>query len=301
MSLTVQHLSLSSLKPLQMSYNLQNANEEVLTKDFVRYEQGLTCYNYNVLENTRDVVVSKNNLIVLTDIKDLANVFEKPLTTVENTLISGNCYLSIPNPTSALKEDVKLCYIDENLYAGGKGKEAVFTIFPVASNNVRIKIEDKFLRISSSYPYELFLTEIMDYNELSSYTFTVTILNNKIALQSNTSEGKRFLACSKQDRKFRAVGLQLNSSVINQYLFNVEFITTQLQTYGFDPRINEIKYYNNLEESEQATVAIKDRLQADTNLLLTLPTAHLFSEKASVNISILKTNFSEVGTFNSSI
>ena len=298
MSIKVQSLPLSALNPTEVSYYYNN--NEALSGSYRLYTNGLQTYSYELFKGFKDAAISKKTALVLTNIKDLKQVFETPSKFVDIGYISGNCYLQTNN-NQTLNGDVAIKLYNNNLWIGGKGEPAVFTIIPVEVNVVELKVNDFYVQVSNEYPFDIILskTPLVD-SERYRQKFTINFKNELISLKHLTSEGYRYLSYNLNDRKLRCVGTQLNQAIISQYLFNATFVSSVTLPYGYNPSIQEIKYYNTVDSGvKQKTVDVSEKTQTDTNLLVTLPTLKFLNtdKPVTANISILKTNFSSTGAF----
>jgi hypothetical protein len=297
MGIQVQTLALSTLNPVEVSYKYNST--EALNGAYRLYSNGLQTHNYDVFKNFHDAAISKQTAVVLTSIKDLKNVFLQTLKKENIGNISGNCYLQTSN-TPLLNGDVFVKLYQNELWIGGKGEPAVFTIVPIESNVVELKVKDLYVQVSESYPYDLTLskTSLPSY-ELHRQKFQIEFVGELILFKHLTSDSTyRSLSFSIADRKLRCTGLQLNQAIINQYLFLPTFVSQTQLTRGFDPSTLEVRYYNFVDSGvKQKNADVYQKIQTNTNLLVTIPTHNLLSENASANISILKTNYSTTGTF----
>lgn len=301
MSVSSQHFTLSSLVPVEISYTYNN--EEALKKRFCLYNYGLQTYNYELFKNFKDAAISKKTALVLTEIKDLNDVFETTLESVDIGKLAGNCYLQAQD-NELLDGDVHLKLYNNNLYVGGKGQKAVFTIVPVSENKAYLKVDNFYLQRAEKYPYniELSLSKLPETENDRQY-FYINYNKNKISFKTKTSEGYRYLSYHRYQRFMCCTGVELNNTLISQYLFTANFLSPAQISYGYDPGVLEIKYYNSIESGEvEKSVNVSETQKANTNLLVSIPSYSLVNTTGSVaNISLLKTNFSTVGTFNPSI
>lgn len=301
MSVTVTHNLLSALNPVEVSYSY-NA-EEALKGNFCLYDFGLRTYNYELFKNFKDAAFSKKTALVLTDIKDLKNVFETTIDTIDIGNIAGNCYLQVEN-NDTLDGDTYIKLYKNELWVGGKGEKAMFTIIPLSQNLAQLKVKNFYVQVAASYPYKIELSLVkLEESENYRQQFYVDFNKNNITFKAVTQDGYRYIGYNSVDRALYCNGVQLNSTIISQYLFSTTFMSSATIPYGYDPTVKEIKYYNSIESGElQKSVTVSHKQTANTNLLVTLPSYSLL-DKSSVNanIMLLKTNFSTIGTFNSSI
>ena len=138
-------------------------------------------------------------------------------------------------------------------------------------------------------------------SEIYRQRFSIEYNNGELTLQATTKAGKRYIACG-SDRMVRAIGTELNTLKINNYHLQPTFISSTVVDYDFDSTSREVKYFNETSETNnQKTVNVKTQSQLDTNLLVSCPSLELTkANEVGVNIALVKTNFSTLGTFNTS-
>ena len=73
----IETLPLSSFVPVKLTYKY-NSTEE-LKADYRTLNSGFNYYKHNILENFKDIALSKQSALVLTGIKELSSVFESKL------------------------------------------------------------------------------------------------------------------------------------------------------------------------------------------------------------------------------
>lgn len=297
MNVRIQSTALSALNPIEVSYFFNS--QELLEGSYRLYSNGLRSYDYKVFKNFEDAAISKKTVLVLTNIKDLKEVFKTPFTSANIGNISGNCYLQAMN-NAIIDGDVDIRLYKNDLWVGGRGERAVFTITPIERNVVELKVKNLYLQVDENYPYDIKLspTALPDYQR-HRQRFTIEFSGNLICFKHKTKENFfRALSYNKTDRKLKCVGLQLNKAVINDYLFAPTFVTSTRFTYGYNPSIQEVRYFNFIDSGiKQKSADILEKTQSNTNLLVTIPISNLLNTTATANMSILKTNFSAAGAF----
>lgn len=295
MSFTVNTHSLSGLSPVKFTYKYNS--EEQLHGTYNSYRGNFGYYNYELFRNYKDAALSRRNCLVLTDVKDLQNVFKTSSTMLNVGIISGSMYLKTP-------EGKYLTTKDGKIYVGGTGEKLLVSLSPISNNLVELRVDkSKFVQFSDFYPYDVELNEaILD--EVNSYVrrFYVEFAKNQITLRASTKEGFRYLSYS-ADRKVRAVGVELNDTIVNSYRFHAEPVSDLTMNYNFDPTTTEIKYFNEyLGQKTKNTVDIKLSEIKNTNLLVSCSTKDVASSnEVNLNIALTKTNFSSTGTYSSDI
>jgi hypothetical protein len=300
MAFTVNTLSLSSLNPVKLSYTF-NSTESLQSKRYTN-DNNLTHIEYDLLNKAKDAVMSKHTTLALTDIKDLKSIFTNKIGTLGLETISSSFSLNVP--LDFLREDeTEVKMLGNDFFVGGKGTVAVFNIIPIGSGLVELKVNENFVQVEKEYPYSLILsTEALQDNDVVRQQFYLKFINGHMTIKTITKNGSRFLA-SGFDRTLRFVGMELNESKVNNSFLIPTFVSSYSVSHGFNPSTNEIRYYNGTSETNnQKTVSVKNQTQLDTNLLVSCPTVDLAeNDEVGVNISLVKTNFSSAGTFNTSL
>ena len=302
MNLSVTHLPLTAFNPVSIAYKNDSAtaSNEKLTEKYKVYASGIRALSYNVFEEFCDAVFSKQTALILTNLKNLKDVFDEPLQDLTLAVMVGSCRIQAAD-TALNNGDTTIRKYGNSLYVGGKGETVVFSLVPLNSNVVELKIGELFLEVSPTYPYDINLVAEKQLAE-EYYQFAVEFDNRQIGFKAKTSEGVRFLSYSQEDRKMRCVGLALGKTTINQCWFDVQFETATHFLYGYDPTTKQVKYFNSTESgNNRRTLNIQNYKQTDTNLLVSLPIYDLINNKGNANISLLKTNFSSSDIYNTKI
>lgn len=300
MSILTKHQTLSALTPIQIEYEYENAQK--LKGSYSIYTHGIRSYNYELFKNFSDAAISKKTALILTSIKDLKQVFQEPFENKKVGLIAGNCFLDAVNNLSLIG-DTRVKLFNDQLYIGGRGEEVPIQIIPIEPNIVRLKVKQFNLQVSENYPFDIVLspTSLPD-NESYRERFYVEFYNNSIMFKSQTKDGLRYLSYDFRTKTLKCIGVHLNATTINSYSFIPTFLTQSALQIGFDPTVHEIKYYNDVDNGiKQKTVELLSAVQMDTSLLVSLPSTKLASSQAKANISLLKTNYSNQGSFNPTI
>ena len=299
MSFEVKTLSLSSLSPLRLAYNYNS--KEALNARYGVVDSGLRYYEHDLLTDCADGAFSQQNAIVLTKQRDIQEIFDQPTTQVGLKNIACCFYLSVPN-TEILNGDNIIKIRNKQFFVGGKGTDVIFNTFPIENGIVELKTDQHQIAVAENYPYELILLEEPLQENVRRQRFEIVVLDGQIALKNLTSAGYRYLSYG-SDRILRCVGLQLNETIVNQYLFVPIFLSDDNVPYDFDPSSKEVRYYNQFGLTEQErTVDVKKQIQLDTNLLVSCSLEDITTaEEINVNIAITKTNFATSGTFNTSL
>lgn len=291
MGLSIHTHSLSALTPVKFTYKFNK--EEKLSENLNSFDNGFKYYKYNVFENFHDAVLSKKNCLVLTDTKSLKDVFESDSKQIDIGTIAGCIFLKTPSGkyfTSTLND----------VYVGGTGEKLFINVFPISNNVVELRVgKTKRLQVEKQYPYTVKLTSDVLYGEdLNRQRFEVEYRDGKICFRTMTQEGFRYISHG-ADRVVRAVGLMLNDTVVNPYLLIPDFVSESGLYYNFDAKSSEVKYFNELiVGSNQSNLAIREEQESNTNLLISCTTSEIaLSAEASVNIALMKTNFTSSGSY----
>lgn len=291
--LSANYYPLSALNPVRFTYKYNS--EEKLAEKINLFDGGFSYYQYNLLDNFRDAALSKKNCIVLTDIKSLESVFE----TKPERLYIGNIAGCIHLKTNEGKYFTSL---RNQVFVGGKGKKIFLNLIPISNNIVEIKSgeDDAYLQIDENYPYTVRLSnEVLAEGDTYRRRFEVDYANGQMTLKVQTQQGSRYVSYSSVDRVVRAVGLELNETLINPYRLKVELISKDSMLYNFNPINDEIKYFNELTAlKSRRTLDLKQMRQKDTNYIVSCPTTEMAkSGEVVINMALSKTNFSSSGTY----
>lgn len=294
MSFTTNKLSLSSVKPLQFVY--EYGTKQTFVKDLIYFSGGFGYYKHEALQNFKDAALSRKNCLFLTDVKALKNVFENQVVEYDISKISGSLFLKVGNKY--------ITQLNDQLFVGGVGRPLFFNIVPLDNGLVELRVDrTKYIEIDQQYPYTARLSqEILDPTEQQFRQFEAEYRDGLISFRVKTNEGFRFLSYG-ADNVLRAVGLEINDTIVNPYHFVAEFTTAPTLKYNFEPTNYEVKYFNDLyDQTNKTNLNIKNFAEKSTSLLISCPTLKMSeNEEVNVNISILKDYFSSTGTFLPSI
>lgn len=284
--------SLSALRPVKLVYEFNST--EHLTSNLNSYRNGFSYYKHDALENFQDAVFSNKNCLIVTDNISLKQAFESDSKNVEIGTIAGTFYLQTPNGKT-------LTTYEEGVYVQGLGENLLLSLVPLGNRMVELKYgKDYYLQVDAAYPYTARVTaNTLDKTALRRQQFQYDYKDGKLSFKTLTNEGWRYLSYG-ADQVVRAIGLMLNETVVNSYLFTPKFVTQGEIYYDFDATSKEIKYFNELTNYDQReTVAIKNYTESNTNLLISCPTSEIAkSTTAKINIASTKSNFSSTGTYN---
>lgn len=283
--------SLSALTPVKFTYNF-NA-EEKLTGYLSLFNNGFGYYKHNAFENFRDAALSNKTCLILTENKPLKDIFDSDSEEIDIGKIAGCVFLK--NSTGKYVTGKS-----SNIYIGGTGERLLISIVPLYNNVVELKVgRTKYVQIDAQYPYTAKLSQepLID-EEIDRQRFEIDYKKGLVSFKTKTAEGYRYLSYG-ADNVIRAVGLMLNDTIVNPYLFNLESITDNELYYNFDAKASEIKYYNELADfTNRYNTNIKEEQDSSTNLLMSCSTASIaLSSKVSLNIALTKTNFSSSGSY----
>ena len=286
--------SLSSIEPVKFTYKFNK--EEKMSNKLSSFRNGFRYYKHDVLDKFKDAALSKKNCLILTNSISLKDVFESDSKQLNVGTIAGSLFLKTLN-----NEYIKV--LDNELFIGGVGENAIITIFPLGNSIVELKIANtnRRIEIEENYPYQAKVSEdILDTQDIHRQRFEVDYANGQIYFKTKTKEGYRFLSYSAQDRKVRAVGVMFNDLSVSPYFWNTEFLSSQDGLYyNFNAITNEVKYYNYLNTFvNKQNINVKQQKEKNTSLLLSYATIMAaVSGEVPINISLTKTNFTSVGTY----
>jgi len=299
MALNVQYLQLSALSPVKLNYRYKTT--EFLKAEDKIIDSGLRYCEQELLKESADGSFSQETVVVLTDIKDLKEVFEETIEEKTIETFSASFYLAVED-TDFLSGDTILTFKNKIFFVGGTGTQAIFNLLPIDKKLFELKCDGKQVAVSPTYPYNLILLDEPLQEDIERQRFTLDYFNNRIVLKNNTAEGTRYLSYG-IDRQMRFVGLQLNDTTVNNYKLLPLFLTSPTIDYNFNPSVNEIRYYRQEKSSPlNKNLTIKDKKQQDTSLLITCSLKDITSKNdVNTNIAITKTNFTTSGTFNTAL
>lgn len=283
--------SLSALMPVKLVYKFNK--EEKISGTLSTFRNGFGYYKHDGLENFQDAVLSNKTCLILTDNIPLKTVFESDSKQINIGTIAGCLYLK-----TSLGHYIKTN--SNGIFAGGIGTDLFINLIPQGNNVVEMKIGDNaYVHIEESYPFTANVsTETLAEGDLNRKRFEIEYRDNLVAFRTLTKEGWRYLSYG-TDRAIRAVGLMLNETIINPYLFTPVFVSNSNIHYNFDARTSEIKYYNEITSyGNRDTVNIKQEQESPTSLLISIPTSEISkNNEVPVNIALTKTNFSSSGSY----
>ena len=292
MALVLHTLPLSALSPVAFTYKY--CSEERLAGSTNLFQGGFGYHDYELFRDYKDVVLSKHNCLVLSDVKDLSAVFEEKPQSVSVGSIAGCMFLKT-------QQGKYITVSGDQLFVGGTGSRLFLTILPLGGLAVELKASNtQYLQIDSSYPFTLRLSEeILGEEEMYRRRFWIDLANGQVSFRVQTGEGSRFVSFSEVDKVVRAVGVELNETIINPYRWIAELVSSDSFLYNFSPRQDEIKYFNDLNSSkDHKTLNLKQIRQRDTNFIVSCPTSNIsLSGDVNVNIASTKTNFSPSNTY----
>ncbi len=287
----IVYKTLSSLSPVELKYEYNR--DENLQGSTVTYQDGFSFYELEGLKNFQDVTINRDSVLMLTSAVNLSTVF---VSTEEVKLgkLPGTFQLQPRNST--------IYYIKyntgKNTFVKTLTSASTFYIQPLEnSNEVELLVDGKYVQVRANYPYEVYLSErSLDPEEIFRQRFEVVYDNELISIKTKTDSGYRYLAFNK-DNILRAVGLILNETVVNDYIFKCLSISNPNLARGFTSDNKWVSYYFNTEEKkENKTLTINKNTSTPTNLLIDL-TLEKAAETgiANINIANLKTTLTPAG------
>jgi len=288
----IVYKSLSSLSPIELKY--QYYRDEELQASINSYQEGYSFYEVKGFDSFQDVAINRDSCFILTPTVDLSSVFSST-TRLDIGKLPGSIILQPRNSF--------IYYISykptTNTFSLALTSGSTFYVSPINNTNeVELFVDNKYVQVNSLYPYAVYLSDrALDPEEIHRQRFELIYQNNLITLKTRTDAGDRYLALN-NDNILRAVGLMLNDSIVNDYVFKCIPVTTSTLNRGFNPTNNWVTYYFDIEsEKENKTVTVnKDITTNKTNLLVDFP-LEVAAETGTVNVNIanLKTAVTPTG------
>ena len=287
----IVYKSLSSLAPIELKYEYNR--DESLQGSIVTYQDGFSFYELEGLKNFQDVTINRDSVLVLTSAVSLSTVFA-PAQDIKLGKLPGTFQLQPRNST--------IYYIkyntEKNTLVKTLTSASTFYIQPLNdSNEVELFVDSKYVQVRANYPYEVYLSErSLDPEEIFRQRFEIVYDNNLISIKTKTNQGYRYLAFNK-DNILRAVGLVLNETVVNDYVFKCLSISDPNLNRGFTTNNDWVTYYFDTEgKSENKTLTINKNISTPTNLLIDFPLENAAETGiANINIANLKTSLTPAG------
>jgi len=276
----IVYKSLSSLSPIELKY--QYHRDEELQASINTYQEGYSFYEVDGLDGFQDVAINKNSCFVLTPTVELNSIFT-PTTKIDLGKLPGSIQLQ---PRDSFIYYIS--YRELNNTFNQSLSASTFYVAPIENTNeVELFVNNKYVQVNAAYPYVVYLNEkTLDPEEIYRQRFEIIYQNNLITFKTKTDTGYRYLALN-NDNTLRAVGLILNDTPINDYVFKCIPVTTSTINRGFNPTNNWVTYFFDIEsEVDNKTVTVNKNLTDNkTNLLLDFPLEQA-AELGTVNVNI---------------
>jgi len=292
----VNYATLTNLSPVLLNY--QYYRNEALVSTTNSYKNGYYAYNIRGLSNFQDVSINRSSCFVLTSTVSLNNIFNTSAIDSIGAL-PGSVLLQ---PRSAINKSQYITYnsINDTFALESQSGASIVHISPIPNTNqVELFINNNYLQVSSSYPYNIIVSnKPLNAKNVFRQRFYVIYQNNTIQFYTLTDAGYRFISFNSQDFHLRATGLVLGNSIYNESVFICTPVTTMSMSPGFIPNNDWVTYFYDIETgTENKTLSVnKEFTGLATNLLLDFPIEPA-TEKGSitVNIANLKTNLTPTG------
>lgn len=298
MSNLVSFNSLTGVNCSQLTYSYKTT--EKLKQNVEAFSNGLTYNRYALLSGVQDAVISKNNILFLTDIKELSSCLDEKQITLDMSLMPSLVYLKQASSERYIKIN------EETKRATWSYEEQTPLFFAlVADYTVEILTSKTHrLEISSEYPYRVYEASKATTNEqLARQRFIIDVFNNKLTLKAITkADGPRYLAIG-YDNTVMGTGTWLNNTVIKDYVLEAVGISRSELVKGSVFQMEQIKYYNEFESlGNKKNVLIEKAGFCPTSWLVSTTLEELVKNTDNTNINLLplKTNFNPSGTFSNS-
>lgn len=296
MSFTVNDNWLSALSPVKFIYNFAESQE--FKGQYKPISSNFYYYEHEGFRNFKDAALSKKSVLVLTDTKQLQEVLESKLLSYSvGTYIGGSLFLEDNGRFLTTKHNL----LYRGAPCGNSSRAELLSISLLEGGLAEIRIGSKFVEIDSNYPFTAKLVDSETFGDAQYRQFAIETANGKISFKVKTPIGYRFLAFG-IDNILRAVGVELNNTIVNNYHFNAIFQTRSFIDYGFNVfagQMSEVKYYNETDQQEHnENVNIKHSYARHTHYLVECPTLNVsVSSTVGANLFNLKTNYSSSGAF----
>jgi hypothetical protein len=288
----IVYKSLSSLSPIELKY--QFFKDEKLNTSLRTSQDGFTVFSINGLNRFQDVTINRDSLFILTSAVNLSTVFVP----VENFKLG-----QLPGTIQIQPRNSFIYYIkyhpQTNTFKQALTSGSNFYIQPVpGTREVEIFVDNKFIQVEEKYPYTVILGDrSLDPESINRQRFEIVYNRDLISFKTLTNSGYRYLALN-NDNILRAVGLVLNDTVVNDYIFKCIPVTDLSLNKGFIPANNWVTYFFDIESKvNNKTVELNKVLApTPTNLLIDLPVEKAAaSGKVNINIANLKTSLTPSG------
>ena len=292
---TITYKPLSSLSPIELRYEYYK--KEPLQQTLKKFSNGLSIQETAGFINYRDIAINRESCLVLTSAVSLSAVFTTPETLsigeIPTSIIIQPRNFSLPSANFAQYNPIK------NIFQLTSFTSSILYLQPTENKNeVEILVDNKYAQVDSDYPYVVRTNDRgLDPEEIHRQRFEIVYQNDFITFKTRTGSGDRYLAFN-NDNILRAVGLVLNDSIVNDYVFYCIPVTNFSLTQGFIPTNNWVTYYFDVESGvNNKTLVVNKNLQdSKTNLLVDFPLEEAArTGKVNINIANLKTSITPGG------
>lgn len=234
----VQYYYLSSLQPVRPSYTYNTT--EPLIGEQTTYNTGLNVYSLEGTKQFQDIAFNNETCLILTSSVNLNTLFATKL--FENNFF-GSVYLRPRNSS--------IYYVSYNKPLNSLNlslSASQIYISPVsATNEVELIVERQYIQVEENYPYEIVLSnKSLDPESIHRQRFICNIAGNTVSFKTKTNSGYRYIGFN-TDGIVRATGTVLNNSVLNDYVFNIEYVAVNTGVHGFIPVNEYVTYYFDFE------------------------------------------------------
>lgn len=288
----IVYKSLSSLAPIELQY--QYYRNEALEGRTITLKDGFSFYELDGLKNFQDVAINKSSVLVLTDAIKLPSIFSSAAD-IELGTLPGSFQLQ-----PRRFRDYSAGYnSSSNSFILTQNTPSIFSVQPIKeTNEVELFVDNKYVQVEADYPHKVYLNDrTLELDEISRQRFEILYSNGIITIKTKTNLGYRYLAFS-NDNILRAVGLVLNETPINDYVFTCNAVSNLTLNRGFTPSNDWVTYFFDVEDSSNnKNVTInKTFTSVPTNLLLDFSLKNSAETgKVNINIANLKTSITPSG------
>jgi hypothetical protein len=287
---SVIYTSLSTLQPIELKYDF--FKDEKIKSSRVSFKDGYTVFQNSGLKNYQDVTINRETTFVLTSAIGLDQLF----TSFENYSVGKLPSSFYFQPRSTTLTRAAYNPTTNSIVLSSTGTP--FYLSPVPNTNeVELIVNNRYIQVEEKYPFRV-TTSIrsLPLVDIQRQRFECTFINSTITFKTKTKEGFRYLAFL-NDSILRAVGMNFNNSVVNDYIFRYIPVTTNQLNINSELTNSWVTYFLSFEqERENKTVTLNKQYTLPTNLLIDFTVDNATKTGvANINIANLKTGVTPFG------
>lgn len=280
-------------QPINLTY--QEISSCELNSYTLTLNNGLQVLMYDILKDVKDVNLNNDTCLVLTDKKQIGNIFVYK----KNKTEIGYTPVDIKLQPVQLQQG----YINYNVKSDTFKCDNEFVALNITrtkndDNSVYLMYENKYVSVEKTYPYHVRLKSKSEvyYLDNDQYTFYINEIGEYFSFKVTLDNISRYIGLG-YNNTLTATGMYLGDAFNFHYLFKVEILSTK--SVVFNPIVSNkwVTYHMNLNDrANNNNVEINKTLTTTNNYLLNLNINQTVKDKtANLNIANLKTNFTPVG------